>query len=533
MSRPLILVALWMTGVVTAQPAPTFDATQARHLLNRAGFGGSPEECARLASLGRSSAVDFLLQAPSSEETAGLPAFDAKAVARPSRTQMRDMAPEAMDDEERQQAMRRLIATYRRNDLQQLNGYREWWFERMVVTPAPLEERMVLFWHGYFTSGQRDVRNSYHMIQQNRLFREHALGNFRTLLHAVAKDPAMLEYLDNNKNRKGRPNENFAREVMELFTLGVGRYGEQDIKEAARAFTGWTSRDGVFAFNRRQHDAGQKTVLGVTGPLDGKGVLDILLKQDAAPRHVARRILSHFLGTEPDAGLVDRYARLLRRHDWEIAPFLRTLFLDPAFYAPEVQGARILGPVEFLVGVSRRLGERPPGALLASAAAALGQTLFEPPNVKGWEEGTAWISTSTFLARGNFAGYLVEGVNPLRIRRDFMPPARPSDEEERGMAQRPRGGAPRELRGMGRIRYAPKAQLQDLVVAERTTAGVVDRLADHLLAVAITDEARQSLIQYLDALVASESGEISGPPEEQMLKRVARLILSLPEAQIS
>lgn len=511
------LLALLLAPLPAAQE-PSWSLAEAEHLLNRAGFGGPTSQVRELAARGRAAAVDALVDAALE---APVPTYPARVLGRPSR---RDLA--GLDREERRARLRR----HRRADRRQAADFRAWWMDLMVEGPAPLREKMVLFWHGYFTSSYRDVRNSYHMILQNGLFREHALGSFRLLLHAVSRDPAMLAYLDNNRNRKGRPNENFAREVMELFTLGPGNYNEQDIKEAARAFTGWTFRGNSFVEVPRRHDAGVKTVLGRKGRLKGGDVLDVLLEQEACARHVAGRLLEFFVGSELPAGMLERYAGLLKRGNWELAPVLRTLFKDPDFYSPGVMGTRILGPVEFVVGVSRRRGAEPPGSLLASTAAMLGQSLLDPPDVKGWEGGTSWITTSTLLARANVAEYLTVGVSPRRVRRDYDP--------EQGMSmQAARRAAPMRMifRGVrrGERRWAPETplpQLPEVVTADSATE-LVEQLCERFLAVPPSPAALEALEAWLQGAEEPPRGSFRVPGPRR-LNRLVNLILSLPEAQL-
>ena len=242
----------------------SFTRDAAAHLLRRAGFGGSPGEIDTLHALGLDGAVRHLIEYDRLD--ADLAAFEPTLKERPSYRTMR-----LMEKEERQKKAQEL----RRIDRRQFGRLRSWWLERMVSTKRPLEEKMALLWHGHFTSSYRDVRNSYHMYMQNELFREHATGNFGKLVHAIAKDPAMLAYLNNRSNRKQRPNENFARELMELFTLGLGNYTEEDIRESARAFTGWTFAGNRFVFRKKWHDTSEKTFLGKTGNFDGDEIIDM------------------------------------------------------------------------------------------------------------------------------------------------------------------------------------------------------------------------------------------------------------------
>src|SRR5450432_4935955 len=226
---------------------------------------------------------------------------------------------------------------------------RGWWVEEMLATPSPLTERMTLFWHNHFVSSQQKVKLAELMYRQNVTLRANALGNFGVLLHAIGRDPAMVIYLDSAQNRKGTPNENFAREVMELFTLGEGNYTEQDVKEAARAFTGWSldRTSGQFVFRRFIHDDGVKTVLGRTGNLDGDQVLDILLAQPATAEFVTSKLWREFVSPDPDPREVRRIAQLFRSSNYDIKVALRALLTCDAFWAPENRGTLVKSPVEF------------------------------------------------------------------------------------------------------------------------------------------------------------------------------------------
>ena len=313
-----------------------------------------------------------------------------------------------MSPEERKLALRELF--------QKAFELQSWWLTEMLVTPSPLTEKMTLFWHNHFVSSQQKVRSPQLMYGQNVLLRRHALGNFGALLHAIARDPAMVIYLDSASNRKGQPNENFAREVMELFTLGEGHYSESDVKEAARAFTGWSVEPdrGVFVFRPRAHDDGVKTVLGRTGNLDGDAVLDILLAQPQTAELIATKLWREFVSPDPDPGEVRRIARVLRESGYEIRPALRALLTSDAFYAPGSRAALIKSPVELVVGTLRQFnfstGEPLPFVLGVSL---LGQNLFAPPNVKGWPGGEMWINSTTLLGRKAFLDRLFR-VEELR-----------------------------------------------------------------------------------------------------------------------
>jgi len=252
---------------------------------------------------------------------------------------------------------------------------RAWWIDEMTVTRSPLTERMTLFWHNHFVSGQPKVRITRLMYRQNATLRANALGNFGVLLHAIAKDPAMLVYLDSVQNRKGAPNENFAREVMELFTLGEGHYTERDVKEAARAFTGWSvdRETGLYVFRPRLHDDGVKTVLGKSGRFDGDAVLDILLAQPETAEHVTAKLWRELVSPDVDAAAVRRIAARFRDSQYDIRVALREILTSDAFYASEHRGVLVKSPVELVVGTLRvfglRPGEAPPLAIAAISAA--------------------------------------------------------------------------------------------------------------------------------------------------------------------
>jgi uncharacterized protein (DUF1800 family) len=359
----------------------------ARHLLNRTGFAASPAEIEAFASLTRAQAVERLLASTRKESATPPPEWTSEPFQ--SLRRIRDMTPEE----------RMALQRDRREKALELKA---WWIEEMRTTSSPLVEKMTLFWHNHFVSGEQKVRSPHLMYRQNQLLRAHALGNFATLLHAAARDPAMVIYLDSASNRKAQPNENFAREVMELFTLGEGHYTERDVKEAARAFTGWSldPEAGEFMFRRLQHDDGVKTVLGRDGNLRGEDVLDILLAHPRTAEHVVEKLWREFVSPSPEPAVVKRVARAYRESGYDTKVALRALLTSDAFYAPENRAALVKSPVELVVGTLRQFrfatGDMLP---FAFAVAQLGQNLFAPPNVKGWPGGEAWINTTTLLAR--------------------------------------------------------------------------------------------------------------------------------------
>jgi uncharacterized protein (DUF1800 family) len=392
-----VLTALAALVVAVAVPtaalaAPSLSYDDARHLLNRTGFGATEAEIRGLVGMTREEAARNLLA-------------DARTAAvTPPPAWTRDPGPlryprrgEGASEVERKR--------FQQEQIREGLELRGWWVEEMLATPSPLTERMTLFWHNHFVSGQQKVKLAELMYRQNVTLRANALGRFGDLLHAVARDPAMVIYLDNAQNRKGTPNENFAREVMELFTLGEGHYGEQDIKEAARAFTGWSlDRDtGQFVFRRFIHDYGQKTVLGKSGDLDGDDVLDILLARTETAEFITAKLWREFVSPDPDETEVRRIAARFRDSRYDIKVALQSLLTSDAFYAAENRGVLVKSPVDLVVGTLHQFGMRPGEPVpFAVAAAAMGQNLFSPPNVKGWPGSEAWINASTLLARKAF-----------------------------------------------------------------------------------------------------------------------------------
>ena len=296
-----------------------------------------------------------------------------------------------------------------------IGSLKNWWLYRMIYSANPLAEKMALFWHNHFATSNAKVRSARHMAAQNLLIRKHALGSFRDLLAGMARDVAMLRWLDSNANRKRQPNENFAREVMELFTLGVGNYSEQDIKEAARAFSGWHVRNEKFWFNKNQHDDGNKTVFGKSGTFGGDDIIDLCLSHEACPRFLAQKLLEAFVAPDPDKSDIEALANRIRAHDFDMAQVMGELLQSKIFFAPGSRRAIIKSPVELVVGAYRTLGIRaklPPSVQLM---ADLGQNLFEPPTVKGWEGGRLWINATSMLQRTNFAADLLSGDKYGRI----------------------------------------------------------------------------------------------------------------------
>ena len=282
------------------------------------------------------------------------------------------------------------------------------WMSRMSTTGAQLAEKMTLFWHNHFACRSN---NAFYAQQLNNVQRTYALGNFRDLLLAVSKSPAMLQFLNNQQNHKGHPNENFARELMELFTIGRGNYTEQDIKESARAFTGWGfEKDGMFKVRPFQHDDGEKTFMGKTGNLTGEDIINRLLEQKQTAVFISTKLYRYLVNEIPDPVHVNAMADIFYTANYEIKPLLEYVFTADWFYDDKNIGNMIKSPVSFLVGLDRQFYityQRP--EVLLEFQRALGQVLFNPPNVAGWPGGRNWIDSSSLMYRLKIPSMVLDG----------------------------------------------------------------------------------------------------------------------------
>ena len=362
--------------------AGPWDARLAAHLFRRAGFGGSPSEIKDAVKRGTHAAVDKLI----------------------------NFAPDSLPGEPQADISFSFVGADKKQRRQAVLATELWWLNRMLATPNPLQEKMVYFWSNHFTSalGEKGITPAM-MVEQNNLFRSHALGNFAELTHDVSRNPAMMRYLDTVTDRKQHPNENYARELMELFTMGVGNYSEQDIRESARAFTGYTidRREGGFFFAQRQHDDGNKTFLGRTGDFNGDDIVDIIMQQPSTARYLARKVLRAFVYDDPEAELVDALADRFRTVRYDVKQLMSTVLRSNVFYSARAYRALIKTPIEVAIGALKMLqaSEVKPATLVAIVR--MGQTPMRPPNVAGWPGGALWINSSTLLARVNFLNQLV------------------------------------------------------------------------------------------------------------------------------
>ncbi|HYL17141.1 MAG TPA: DUF1800 domain-containing protein [Burkholderiales bacterium] len=411
--------AAWANDLAPIR-AQDWSYDRAAHLLERAGFGGTPEEIQRLADMTPEQAVRHLVRyqdvdnsqlQPFDESGIFEPGLDPFPPSRPATTDQAKAKGEALGVKVKPAGNRRMQPVvnkffyWLRASRLETQRVAYWWANRMLTTNRPLEEKMALFWHGHFATNEEKVRDYRKMLQQLELFQRDATGNFRDLMISVGQDPAMLAFLDAGVNVKGAPNENFAREIMELFTMGVGNYSEKDIREAARAFTGWNFVDLKFQVNPAQHDDAVKTVLGQTGDFDGVAVIDVILQQPVTAEYMAAKLYRFFVRQDITPETKKALGDILRKNNYEIAPLLETMFLSKDFYSPPSYATHIKSPVELVVSTYKKLGlkEVPGVPDFNEITETLGQHLFYPPTVAGWAQGRAWITPGLLIERGNFA----------------------------------------------------------------------------------------------------------------------------------
>jgi uncharacterized protein (DUF1800 family) len=360
-----------------------------QHLLWRAGFGPRAEDFQSLASASQKSYLKALFAA-----SAKTPAF-IQVADEAFKNQMMDVYEKKQMDKALDEDRKRKLRQQHRDGLKVLNLT---WLNQMALSEQQLREKMSLFWHGHFASRTVNILYQQQMLD---VIRQHALGNFGTLLREVSKSASMINFLNNNQNRKGHPNENFAREVMELFTMGRGNYTENDIKEAARAFTGWGANvSGEFVFRKNQHDLQPKTVLGKTGNFNGDDVLNILLENKQTANYITRKLYKYFVNETVDESHVEKLANRFYQSNYDISALMHDMFSSDWFYEAKNIGTHIKSPVELIVGIRRTLPmkmENEEVQLLLERL--LGQQLFYPPNVAGWPGGTNWIDSSSLMLR--------------------------------------------------------------------------------------------------------------------------------------
>jgi uncharacterized protein (DUF1800 family) len=434
------------------------------HLYRRAGFGISPAELKPASDKGFAACVEELLHP--------------EKVKDPLEERLKEMQGEVFD-------------------LTVIEDAQAWWIYRMIHTQRPLEEKLTLFWHMHFATAYGKVDRPAFMIKQNELFRTHALGKFGDLLLAVARDPAMLIWLDNTQSSKKQPNENFARELMELFTLGIGNYSEDDVRAVARAFTGWKQREGEYFYDLKDHDDGSKTLFGQTWAWKGEEVIDLLARHPKTAERMAHKLVCFFVADEGSPELEQEIAKVYLATGGDMREIVGTLLRSPHFVSERAIRAKVKSPVEYAVGAIRELHATVPVRSLPGALTRMGQSLFNPPTVAGWDEGLYWINTATLFERANFANLLAT---------------------QRGMA--------------GDGRFDPAKWVQK----EADGPAVVTVFADALLDGRVPTPMRVALEEYLKGLDKDKKPvPFKATPQalDEKVRGVVRLILSSPEYQLA
>jgi hypothetical protein len=558
---------------------------KAAHLLERAGFGGTPEEIARLAAMSPRQAVDALVDfgpiagrlKPFDESGIWDPGMDPFPPSRAEAVRLARERGEGLGEKLRpagsqrrlQPVVDKFFYSLAANAIEtQRLGL--WWATRMLTTGRPLEEKLTLFWHGHFSTGENKVRDYRMMLRQNEMFRAQAAGTLRGLLVGILKDPGMLVYLDNGENIKTHPNENFGRELLELFTMGVGHYTERDVREAARAFTGWTNDALEFKFDAAQHDAGEKTFLGRTGPFNGEDIIDIILEQPVTAEFVSAKLYRYFVRDGISAPVQAALGRTFRGSGYQIRPLLKQIFLSRDFYSPPAYATQIKGPVQLVVSTYRKLGLREVPTIpdFGRMTGGLGQSLFDPPNVAGWAGGRTWITPSTLLQRGNvFREVLFPNV------KGFRPPDRSMSPTDQGVGERLArgmditeatkegdaapgmiaesnmmvdrdedyntryGGYKGNLLAFERTKTIPRhpAALDLTAMTSAAGADTVDKVVDHFvhrfLSVPLTGKDRAVLVGFLSGKLGTTVIQ-PGETLEASLRELLYLVLSTPEYQL-
>ncbi len=553
---------------------------RAAHLLDRAGFGATPEEIARFAAMTPERAVNELVEYEAIDDRS-LPPFDESGIwdpgmdpFPPSRAEAVRIARERGEGlgekvlpegtpRRLQPVVDKFFYSLTANNIEtQRLGL--WWANRMLTTKRPLEEKLTLFWHGHFATGENKVRDYRMMLRQNEMFRRNASGSLRALLVGILKDPAMLVYLDNGENVKQHPNENFGRELLELFTMGVGHYTERDVREAARAFTGWTNDVLEFKLDAKQHDFTQKTFLGRTGDLNGEDIIDIILAQPVTAEFVAAKVYRYFVREEIADSVRADLGRTFRDSGHQMKPLLRRILLSKDFYSPESYATQIKRPVHLVVSTYRKLGLREVPTIpdFGRMTASLGQALFSPPNVAGWAGGRTWITPSTLLHRGNLMREVlfpdVANFRPpdrsmsatdervgqrLAQGMNITAATREGDAESNQMVDRDEdyntryGGYAGYMLAFKRTKLIPRqtAAIDLTAMVTSARADTVDKVVDHFvrrfLRVALAEKDRAALVGFLRGKLGTSAVQ-PGAQLEAALRELLYLVLSAPEYQV-
>jgi hypothetical protein len=564
--------------------AADWNGDRAAHLLAHAGFGGTPAEIEKLANAGLERAVRSLVyyenipnpkMQPFVESGLWDPTLNGFPESRPAATERAAKDGVSMGIEVKPAGNRPVQPVsdrffyWLRGTLLETRRVGYWWANRMLQTTHPVEQKMALMWHGHFATHENKVRDYRKMVQQIDLFERGATGNIRDLAIQIAQNPAMLYFLDAQYNVKGAPNENFAREVMELFTMGVGNYSEMDVRECARAFTGWYFDNLAFKEDPDKHDGGVKTFLGRTGNFDGVDVLKIIFEQPVTAEYLAGKIYRFLVRDELSPDLRKKLGAVLRDHRYEVKPLLTVIFSSKDFYSLASYGGHIKGPVEHLVAMMKHLGaEVLPGVPdFNQSTISMGQHLLNPPSVAGWAGGKAWITPGLLIARGNVArdvlipdmtGFrdwnFASGGNAelgRRLRDGYDIGAATALNDPSKMTMFDRVALERDERFNTRVssylgweraarkltptpRHAAQFDLTQTVLESgaKTTAEAVDYLLWRMLRVPTVKATRDAFVTFLTKELGTDNIDRAKTYMEDALRMTVHLVMSTPEYQI-
>ncbi len=564
--------------------AADWNYDRAAHLLSHAGFGGTPDDVQKLTDAGLERAVRSLVHyeslpnpnlRPFVESGFWDPTLDGFPESRPEATDRALKSGASMGVENKpsgnrpiQPASDRFFYWLRATMLETRRlGY--WWANRMLQTSHPVQEKMALLWHGHFATHENKVRDYRKMLQQIELFEAYATGNIRDLTVKVAQNPAMLYFLDAQYNVKGAANENFAREVMELFTMGVGNYSEKDVREGARAFTGWYFDNLTFKVNRDKHDDGAKTFLGRTGNFDGVDVVKMIFEQPVTGEFLAGKIYRFLVRDELSAALRTKLAGILRSNNYEAKSLLTAIFSSKDFYSAASYGAHIKGPVEHMVAMMKHLGvsEIPGVPDFNQSTISMGQHLLNPPSVAGWAGGKAWITPGLLIARGNIAREVLipdmtgfrdwnfsagsDDVLGRRLRDGYDIGAATAVGDPANMTMFDKAALERDEQFNTRIsgyisweqaarkliptpRHAAKFDLSQTVLdsGSTTTGEAVDYLLWRMVRVPVANVTRDAFVAFLTKELGTDSLARAKTYMEDPLRMTVHLIMSTAEYQI-
>ena len=575
--------AVWKDDL-TPVTAADWNSDRAAHLLTHAGFGGTPAEIEKLTDAGLERAVRSLVyyegipnpkMQPFVESGLWEPTLNGFPESRPEATDRAAKNGISMGVESKPTGNRpvqpvsdRFFYWLRATMLETRRlGY--WWANRMLQTTHPVEQKMALMWHGHFATHENKVRDYRKMMQQIDLFERGATGNIRDLTIQVAQNPAMLYFLDAQYNVKGAANENFAREVMELFTMGVGNYSEKDVRECARAFTGWYFDNLAFKVDPDKHDGGVKTFLGRTGNLDGVDVLKIIFEQPVTAEYLAGKIYRFLVRDELTPELRRTLGAVLRDNNYDVKPLLTVMFSSKDFYSQASYGGHIKGPVEHLVAMMKHLGVDAIAGVpdFNQSTISMGQQLLNPPSVAGWAGGKAWITPGLLIARGNVArDVLIPDMTGFRdwnftagtddalgrrLRDGYDIGAATAVDDPAKMTTFDMVALERDERFNTRIsgyvgweqaarkliptpRHAAQFDLTQMVLENgaKTTAEAVDYLMWRMLRVPIAKATRDAFVAFLTRELGTESIDRAKTYMEDALRMTVHLVMSTPEYQI-